>query len=121
MSYILTFIIVFLVVLAIYHLFVIRKDVALDKMKKNKEVLLFCKLNKIDVNKYDIKKIVKSLSFGNAFIIALMTVIVFVINELITNLYLWLIVSAITSIIILIPTILLVYKFIGKKLRKEGI
>ena len=53
------FIIIFLFVNIIYNLFVIRKEKALKQMKNNKELLLLCKLNNIDVNKLDLKNAVK--------------------------------------------------------------
>ncbi len=119
MELLLFFIVAFILINLFYKIFVINKDNALNKMKTSKEVVLFCRLNKLDVNKLELKRLIRTLSFTNAFIIALMGTFVLVLNKYISNFYLWLILSAIIVIIILIPVIILVYKFIGKKLKKE--
>lgn len=119
MEFLLFFLIAFVLVNLFYNIFVIRKDNALKKMKTSKEVVLFCKLNKLDVNKLDLKSLVKTLSCTNSFIISLMGTFVLALNKYISNFYLWLILSAIVVIIILIPVIILAYKFIGKKIKKE--
>lgn len=120
MEFLLFFLVAFILIILFYYIFVIKKDNALNKMKTSKEVVLFCRLNKLDVNKLELKRLIKILSYTNAFIISLMGTFALVLNKYISNFYLWLIVSAIMVIIILIPFIILAYKFIGKKVKKES-
>lgn len=120
MELVLFFLIAFILINLFYYVFVIRKDNALNKMKTSKEVILFCRINKLDVNKLELKRLIKMLSYTNAFIISLMGTFALLLNKYISNFYLWLIVSAIIVIIILIPFIILTYKFIGKKVQKES-
>lgn len=119
MELLLFFVVAFILINLFYYIFVIKKDNALNKMKTSKEVVLFCRLNKLDIGKVNLKKLIKILSYTNAFIISLMGTFALALNKYISNFYLWLIVSAIVVIIILIPIIVLVYKFIGKKVKKE--
>ena len=120
MEYLLFFIIVFIVIYLGYYLFVIRKDKALKKMKESKDVLLLGKINKIDITKYDIKIVTKLLALSNAFIISLVGTGVLLLTLVIKNFYLWILVCSVGAIIILIPLIMLIYKIVGIKLKKEG-
>ena len=120
MEYILFFIIVFIIINISYYIFVIRKERALTNMKKSKEVLLLGKINKIDITKYEIKKVVKLLGCSNAFIVAFLGTIVLLLTKLIKNFYLWILICSIGAIIVLIPLILIIYKIVGSILKKEG-
>ena len=120
MEYILFFVIVFVGVLLAYYLFVIRKEKALKKMKESKDVLLLGKINKIDITKYNIKRVTILLSIANAFIVALVGTCVLLLTLVIKNFYLWLLICSVGAIIVLIPLIMLVYKIVGVKLKKEG-
>lgn len=119
MELLMFFLVAFVLVNLFYNIFVIRKDNALKKMKTSKEVVLFCRLNKLDVNKLELKRLIRILGCTNAFIISLMGTFVLALNKYISNFYLWLLLSAIVVIIVLIPVIILTYKFIGKKIKKE--
>jgi len=120
MEYLIFFIVLFLIIIIIYNLFVIRKEKALNRMKTNKEVLIFTRLNDIDINKVNFKKMVRLLSLGNAFIISLMATFVLLLKNIITNFYLWILGSALISFVLLIPLIIGIYKLIGKIFKKEG-
>ena len=120
MEYLIFFIVLFLLIVIIYNVFVIRKERALSKMKTNKEVIIFTKLNNINVENIDLKKLVRILSFSNAFIISLMATIVLILKDIISNFYLWILGSAVISFVLLIPLILGIYKLVGKIFKKEG-
>lgn len=120
MEYILFFVILYIIVFASYYLFVVRKEKALKKMKESKDVLLLGKINKINITKYDIKKVTTLLGLANAFIVALVGTGVLLMTLVIKNFYIWLLVCSLGAIIVLIPLIILVYKIVGIKLKKEG-
>lgn len=120
MEYILFFIITFLLIYFLYNIFVIKKSNALKKMRSSKDVLLLCKLGNIDINKVDIKLLVKKLALFNSLLVSILGTIVLIIGKYITNYYLWLIIISIGSIVLFVPLIILGYKIIGKSIKKEG-
>ena len=120
MNYIIFFIVVFLVINLIYRVFVIRKDNALNKMKTSKDILLLCKVSGIKLKDYDLKSIVKKISMANSFIISLLATLTIFAESLIKNFYIWLLVSFIAGMVLLIPIIYVLYKFVGKMIKKEG-
>ena len=89
-------------------------------MKSSKDVLLLCKLGEINIDSVNLKALVNKLSLFNSLLISLMGTIILIINNYITNFYLWIIISSILSILLLIPSIIFGYKFIGKIIKKEG-
>ena len=119
-SYLVFYVVAFILVYLIYELFVIRKENALNKMKKSKDVLILSRLSKLDVEKVNFKKLVRLLALTNAFIISTMSTLVLLLNKVITNIYLWIIIGSIGALVVLIPLIMICYKFIGKKIKKEG-
>ena len=119
-SYFIFFVVAFLLVYLIYEIFVIRKENALNKMKKSKDVLILSRLSDLDIEKVNFKKLVRLLALTNAFIISTMSTLVLLLNKFITNFYLWIIFGCIGSIMVLIPFIMISYKLIGKKIKKEG-
>lgn len=120
MFYIIFFVCSFFLVYFIYDIFVIRKNRALKKMKDSKDMLLLCKIGKINIDSVDIKKLTRYLCLSNSFIISLMCTLVILLNNFIKNFYLWILVSSLISIVLLLPMILSIYKIIGKKIKKEG-
>lgn len=120
MSYIIFLICSFLLVYLIYELFVIKKERALKKMKKSKDVLILCKLSKLDNEKVNFKKLVRILALTNASIISIMGTLVLLLNNIITNFYIWILVSSVLTVIVLLPLIMGCYKIVGNKLKKEG-
>ena len=120
MIYLLLFIILFFSIFIIYDIFVIRKEKALNKMKTSKDMLLLCKIGKINIENIDLKLISKYLCLCNSFIISLVCTFVIFLSKFIKNFYIWILVSSLLSMVLLIPLILLLYKFIGKKIKKEG-
>ena len=119
-SYLIFYLVAFILVYLIYELFVIRKENALNKMKKSKDVLILSRLSELDVEKVNFKKLVRLLALTNAFIISTMSTLVLLLNKVITNIYLWIIIGSIGALVVLIPLIMICYKFIGKKMKKEG-
>lgn len=120
MSYLIFFVCAFIIILLVYKLFVIRKENALNKMKKSKDVQLILKLSKLKMEDVDEKKLINLISLANAFMISFTGTLVLLINNNIKNFYLWLLASLGIGIVILLPLIIFVYKFIGKKSKKEG-
>lgn len=120
MIYIIFFISSFVLIYAIYDIFVIRKKRALKKMKNSKDMLLLCKIGKIDIKKVDLKILTRYLCLTNSFIVSLMCTIVIILNNYIKNFYIWILISSVITIVVLLPIILLFYKLIGKKFKKEG-
>ena len=119
-SYLIFFIISYILVYLIYELFVIRKENALNKMKKSKDVLILSRLSDLDIEKVNFKKLVRLLALTNAFIISSMSTLVLLLNKIITNFYIWIIVGCVLSLVVLIPLIMICYKLVGKKIKKEG-
>ena len=119
-SYLIFYLVAFILVYLIYELFVMRKENALNKMKKSKDVLILSRLSELDVEKVNFKKLVRLLALTNAFIISTMSTLVLLLNKVITNIYLWIIIGSIGALVVLIPLIMICYKFIGKKMKKEG-
>ena len=119
-SYLIFYVVAFILVYLIYELFVIRKENALNKMKKSKDVLILSRLSELDVEKVNLKKLVRLLALTNAFIISTMSTLVLLLDTVITNTFIWIIVGCVGSLVVLIPLIMISYKFIGKKLKKEG-
>ncbi len=120
MSYLIFFIVSFIIIVLIYNIFVIRKEKALNKMKNSKDVELLLKLSKLKMEDVDIKKTIKLLSVANSFIVSLAGTLILLINVKIENFYLWLIVSMLIGMVLLLPLIIFVYKFIGRRIKKEG-
>jgi hypothetical protein len=119
-NYLIFYVVAFILVYLIYELFVIRKENALNKMKKSKDVLILSRLSELDVEKVNLKKLVRLLALTNAFIISTMSTLVLLLDTVITNTFIWIIVGCVGSLVVLIPLIMISYKFIGKKLKKEG-
>ena len=120
MIYLLFFIISFILIYILYDLFVIRKKKALKKMKNSKDMLLLCRVGKIDIDKVDIKKVTRYLCLTNSFIVSFVCTLALLLNNVIKNFYIWILSSSLLAILSLIPMILLLYKLIGKKIMKEG-
>ena len=119
-NYLIFYVVAFILVYLIYELFVIRKENALNKMKKSKDVLILSRLSELDVEKVNLKKLVRLLALTNAFIISTMSTLVLLLDTVITNTFIWIIVGCVGSLVVLIPLIMICYRFIGKKLKKEG-
>ena len=119
MGYLIFFVVAFILILLVYKLFVIRKENALNKMKKSKDVQLILKLSKVKMEEVDINKLINLISLANAFMIAFTGTIILLINDKIKNFYLWLLASLGLGMIVLLPLMIIIYKFIGKKAKKK--
>ncbi len=120
MEYVILFITTFILVYLFYYLFVIKKENALKKMKQGKEFKLLSRLGNINLDKYDVKRVSKAIALSNSFIISVMVTFEIVMTIFIENFYAWIIISSIIALILLVPLIMGVYKFTGKRLKKEG-
>ena len=120
MEYIIFFISAFLIIFLFYNIFVIKKENALKRMKKSKDVMLVSKIGKVDIEKVDFKKLVQLLGLTNAFIISTVGTIMLILGIFIKNFYLCVTITFILSIVLLVPMIFICYKLVGKKINKEG-
>lgn len=120
MEYVVFFIVSIILVYLFYNIFVIKKENALNRMKKSKDVLLVCKIGNVDIEKVNFKKFVRLLGLTNGFIISTIGTLVLILGRFITNFNLWIIITIISSIILLVPMIFICYKLLGKKINKEG-
>lgn len=111
MEYIKWFLISFIIIYLFYFITVILQKKRYEKFKSSNQVLFFVKRYKLDVNKMNISKFIKIISFINSFIIALTFTIVININNYLLMLLI--------GFIILIPLMLLSYYIVGFYLKKE--
>lgn len=111
MEYIASFLISFIVIYLFYLFTVILQSKKYEKFKSSNQVMFFVKKYKLNINKLNIKKFIKIISFTNSFVIAL----TFTIATIMDN-YLYIL---LVGIIIIIPLMLLCYHFVGSYLKKE--
>ena len=104
----------------VYTLIVVRKKRALNKMKSSKDILLLCNIGKIDIEKVEFKKLVNLLALVNSLIISLVATLVLILENFVSNFYVWIILSCVVTLILLLPFILIGYKLIGKIINKKG-
>jgi hypothetical protein len=112
MKYIIWFLVSFTVVYLFYFVTVILQKKRYEKFKSSNQVMFFVKKYKLNIEKIDIKKFIKIISFTNSFIIALTFTIVANINNYILMLLI--------GFILIIPITLICYHFIGNYLKKES-
>lgn len=111
MHYLGLFVASFCLVYVVYFVFIIARRKSLEKLKKSKSMDYFKQVYKINPEKINVKEFANLLGLANAFIIALIVTLV----EVFDNVLLKLGVAA----IIMIPTIYLVYSFIGRYYAKD--
>jgi len=111
MEYVIWFLMAFAIIYLFYLFTVILQKKRYDKFKKSNQVMYFVKKYKLNVNKINIKKFINIISLTNSFIMALAFTAVIKIGN---NLLLFLI-----ALLILMPTMLICYHFIGKYLQRE--
>lgn len=111
MEYLITFVTCFIVIYLIYFFVIINRKKGLESFKKGKQLDFFKTVYKLDFRKIDIKKFAHSLSLTNAFIMSTTITII----DLIDNFAL----KMILGIIILIPLMLIMYKFLGEYYKKK--
>lgn len=113
MDYLLTFVFCYVIVFLVYYLVVVKRKKGLESFKKGKQVLFFKDTYKLNLKKLDYKKFATSLSFVNAFIIALTVTIIEIFDNLIIKL--------LVGFVILIPLILICYGLLGKFYKKKEV
>ncbi len=112
MEYFVGFVLSFIIIYTFYLLTVILQKKKYDRFKKSNQVMYFVKKYKISVNKIDIGKFIKIISFTNSLIIALCFTLVFKINNNILML--------LAGLSAIIPLTLISYHFIGRYLQREA-
>lgn len=111
MNFLLTFVISFLVIYLVYYLIIVSRKKGLESFKKGAQAEYFKKVYNLDFRKIDLKRFANSLSLTNAFIMSAVITII----ELFDNL----IVKMAVGFILIIPLMLVSYKFLGEKYRKD--
>ncbi len=109
----------FVLIYLFYELFVIRKEKVLENMKEGKELSLLSKKYKLDYSKINMKSLVRLIALSNAFIISTVVAVVCLLQNWISNFFLWMIAVLVVGILLLIPFILIVYTRIGKYYQKK--
>lgn len=109
----------FVLIYLFYELFVIRKEKVLENMKEGKELSLLSKKYKLDYSKINMKSLVRLIALSNAFIISTVVAVVCLLQNWISNFFLWMIAVLVVGILLLIPFILIVYTGIGKYYQKK--
>ena len=110
--------IMIVVIYLFYELFVIRKDKALENMKRGTELTLLKRKYKLDLGRLSVKKLVRVIGITNAFIISTVVSIVCLLQDFIESTLLWMLAVIGVGIVLLIPLILICYSLIGKHYQK---
>lgn len=113
-TFILTFLISFVVVYLLYLIFVILNKKKQKNVFDTKQASILINLNKLDINKLDKKVFIQCLSIANSFILSV--TFAFAVSEFFKSFIL----NLVLSFILLMLLIMLVYKLMGFILRKEG-
>ena len=115
-KYLIYFIVFFLIIYLVYYFLVVNSQIKIErgKLKKKKknlpaELLLLRDYYKIDIEKIGIIRILKILNFINAFILALLTVLVIRVDQIYIKIGI--------LVILIFPTIWFTYFFIAKYLK----
>ena len=109
---ILDFILIFILVYLIYFLFIISRKKKMNKYRSSTEILFLEKKYKLNIDNINLRKLSHILALANAFIIALVFVVVSFIDNFI--------IKILIGFILLIPIILFVYHLIGKYFQKRS-
>jgi hypothetical protein len=113
MEEIIIYFIILLLSYASYHVLILNSDKKREKYKKSSEVLYLVKKYKIDLKEVNFKKMSRMIALANSFILAN---IVFVASFF----QLW-VIKILISFILIIPTILIVYNFLGNYYTKKDV
>jgi len=111
MDFLLTFVISFLVIYLVYNIIVVRRKKGIERFKKGTQVEYFKKVYNLDFRKVDIKKFANSLALTNAFIMSAVITIIEIFDNLIVKMA--------VGFILIIPLMLVSYKILGEKYRKD--
>ncbi len=109
----------FVLIYLFYELFVIRKEKVLENMKEGKELSLLSKKYKLDYSKINMKELVRLIALSNAFIISTVVTLVCLLQNWISNFLLWMIAVLVVGLLLLIPSILIIYTRIGRYYQKK--
>lgn len=107
-----------LLIYLFYELFVVRKEKARENMKEGKELTLLSKRYHLDYQKLNLKSVIRTVAFANAFIISTVVTVACLLRYWITNFMLWMLSILGVGLILLILLILIVYSRIGKHYQK---
>ena len=111
MDYLITFIFCFVVVYLVYSIVVIYRKKGFEKFKTSKQLLFFEKAYNLDLKKLNLKSFAQALALTNAFIIAFTCTVIEIFNNLILKM--------LVGFVILLPTMLLMYKLLGTIYKKK--
>ena len=106
MKDIILFVSVFVIVYLVYFIFVVNRKKSLNKLQDGKELIYLKKCYKLNYSKINIKSIANAIALGNAFVISFVVTIISFFKPFLLQM--------IIGLILLLPTILLVYHIIGK-------
>lgn len=111
MKYLFTYVVTFLIVYLIYFLFVVNRKKALKKLENSMEVRYLINRYKIDISKFDPKKIANIVALSNSFIMSTVFVIILFIKSFMLRMLL--------GFISLFPIILGTYHLVALYLKKK--
>lgn len=111
MHYILLFVSVFVIVFVIYYIFVVARKKSLEKLKKSKSMDYFKQLYYVDPEKINMKQFALYFGAANAFILAIIMTFLEFFDGMIVKL--------IVALIVMLPTIYVIYSFIGRHYMKD--
>ena len=111
MYYLISFILCFIIVYLIYTLLITMRKKGLEKLKTGRQMHYFKTLYNLDENKLDLKKFANSLALTNSLIISVTFTIIIAFKSLLLGL--------IVGLIIIIPLMFIMYKFLGKIYKKK--
>ncbi len=112
MEYLYTFIFCFIVIYIVYFIVIVNRKKGLESLKKGKQIEYFKKAYNLNFAKINIKKFANSLALTNAFIMAFTITIIEIFDNLIVKL--------LVGFVILIPLMLIMYKLLSLRYKKEG-
>lgn len=112
MNYLLTFVISFVVIYFTYYLIIISRKKGLERFKKGAQAEYFKKVYNLDFRKIDLKRFANSLSIVNSFVMSAVITVIEVFDSLIIKMC--------VGFVLIIPLMLVCYKVLGQKYKKEG-
>ncbi len=111
MNYVINFLLSFVVVYLVYFIFVISRKKIINKIKTSLEARLLITKYKVDVDKINSKELASKIALCNSLIVSLVYLVTLFINNFIL--------SMLVGFVIFLILIFVVYKLLGKNLKKK--
>lgn len=111
MKYIGFFLLIFGLFYLLYFITVLARKKRIDRFRNSSQVHLLVKRYQLDLQKLDLYRLAKILAFSNSFILAVVVMTTFLVDNFILQLFI--------AFLFLIPALLIAYHFIGRHLQKE--